>query len=66
MTKGYIIYKSFYYYSEYLKQIDDTLGEMVCDNQWYEDKREGELLQMNDKMCMIKRKSLNFCQISIE
>jgi hypothetical protein len=66
MVEGYIVYESFYYASEYIKQINDTPGIVVWDDQWDEDKREGELLQMNGKRCMIKSKSLIFCQISIE
>jgi hypothetical protein len=33
MMKGYILYELFYYSSEYNKQIDYTLGEMVWDEQ---------------------------------
>jgi hypothetical protein len=29
MEEGYIVYKSFYYSSEYIKQIDDTQGKVV-------------------------------------
>jgi hypothetical protein len=41
-------------------------GQVVWDDQWDEDKREGELLQMNGKRCLIKSKSLIFCQICTE
>ena len=42
--KGYIVYESFYHTSEYIKQIDETPGEVVWDDQQDENKREGELL----------------------
>jgi len=29
MAEGYILYESFYFTSEYIKQIDDTLGRVV-------------------------------------
>jgi hypothetical protein len=64
MVEGYIVYESFYYASEYIKQIDDTLGGVVWDDHQDEEKREGELLQTNGKRCMIKSKSLIFCQFS--
>jgi hypothetical protein len=64
MVEGYIVYESFYYASEYIKQIDDTPGGVVWDDHWDEDKREGELLQTNGKRHMIKSKSLIFCQFS--
>jgi hypothetical protein len=56
MTKGYILYESFYYASEYIKQIDNTPGAVIWDDERYEDKREGELLQMNGKMHLINSK----------
>ena len=49
MAKGYIVYESFYYASEYIKQIDNTPGGVVWDDQWDEEKREGELLHTNRK-----------------
>jgi hypothetical protein len=55
MVDGYIVYDSFYYASEYIKQIDDTPGAVVWDDQQDEDKREWEL-QMNEKRHMIKSK----------
>jgi hypothetical protein len=64
MAEGYIVYKSFYYASEYIKQIDDTTGVVIWDDQLYEDKREGELLQPNGKMRLIKSKSVIFFQFS--
>jgi hypothetical protein len=64
MVEGYIVYKSFYYASEYIKKIDDTEGAFVWDDDQDEEKREGELLQMNRKMCLIKRRSIIFCQFS--
>ena len=63
MAEGYIVYKSFYYASEYIKKIHETLGEMVWEDQLDEDKREGNLLQTNRERCMIKSKPLIFCQI---
>ena len=63
MAEGYIVYESFYFSSEYIKNIDDSLGEMVWEDQLGEEKREGEPLQMNVKMCMIKSNPLIFCQI---
>jgi hypothetical protein len=39
----------FYYANEYIKQIDDTPKVVVWDDQHDEDKREGELPQMNKK-----------------
>ena len=56
MAEGYISYESFYYVSEYIKQIDNTLGAIIWDYERDEDKREGEILQMNGKMCLIKSK----------
>jgi hypothetical protein len=63
MAEGYIVYESLYYVSEYIKEIDDTPGVVVWDDQPDEDKREGELLQTNRKGHLIKSKSLVFCQI---
>ena len=63
MAKWYIVYESFYYASEYIKQIVDTKGEVVWEEELDEDKREGELLQMNGKRHMIKSKPFIFCQI---
>ena len=65
MVEGFIAYDSFYYTSEHIKQFDDTPGGVVWDDQQEKDKREGELLQMNTKMCMIKSNSLIFCHFSI-
>ena len=53
MAKGYISYESFYYASEYIKQIDNTPGAVIWDDERYEDKREGELLQTNGKRHLI-------------
>jgi len=66
MANRYIAYESLYYVSEYIKQINETSGGVVWDDQWDEDKKEGELLQMNKKRCMIKSNSLIFHQFSIE
>ena len=45
MVEGYIIYDSFYYASECIKKIDDTLGAVVWNDQHDEDKREWELFK---------------------
>ena len=42
MVEGYIVYKLFYYASEYIRKIDDTLGELVWEEELDEDKREEE------------------------
>jgi hypothetical protein len=39
MAEGYIVYGPFYFASEYIKQIDDTLNGVVWDEQW-DDKEE--------------------------
>ena len=44
MAGGYISYESFYYDSEYIKQIDNRPGVVIWDDERDEDKREGELL----------------------
>ena len=49
MLERYIVYESFYYASEYIKQIYDTLGEVVWEDQLVEEKREGRILQTNGK-----------------
>jgi len=49
MVEGYIQYEFLYYYIEYNKKIDDTIGGVVWDINWYEDKREGKLLQTMKK-----------------
>ena len=49
MVEGYIVYESFYYFNEYMKQIHDTLEAVVWEEELDEDKREGEFLQMNGK-----------------
>jgi hypothetical protein len=65
MVEGYIVYESFYYASEYIKKIDDTKGTVVWDDHQYDEKREGELLQTNEKRHLIKSKLIIFCQFSI-
>ena len=40
MEEGYISYDSFYYASDYIKQIDNTLGAVIRDDERDEDKRE--------------------------
>jgi hypothetical protein len=56
MAKGYIPYESFYYASEYIKQIDNTPGVVIWENERDEDKREGELPQMSGKRRLINSK----------
>ena len=63
MAEGYISYESFYYSSVYINKIDNTPGVVIWDDERDEDKREGELLQMNRKMCLIKSKRLIIFQI---
>ena len=63
VEEGYIVYKSFYYASVYIKQIDDTPRALVWEDQLDEDKREDEVLQTNRKRYMIKSNPLIFCQI---
>ena len=58
MAEGYISYESFYYSSEYIMQIDNRLGVVIWDDERDEEKREGELLQMNGKRHLIKSKRL--------
>jgi len=55
-VEGYISYVSFYYASGYIKQIENTPGVVIWDEERDEDKRERELLQMNGKGCLIKSK----------
>ena len=62
-AEGYISYESFYYASEYIKQIDNRPGAVIWDNERDEEKREGELLQTNGKRHLIKSKRLIIFQI---
>ena len=59
MAKGYIVYESLYYASEYIKQTDHILGGVIWNDECDEDKREGEVLEMNEKRHMIKSKLLH-------
>ena len=63
MVEGYVVYESFYYANEYIKQIDDTLGEVVWEEELDEEKREWEILQTNGKRCMVKSNPHIVCQI---
>ena len=63
MEEGYISYESFYYASEYIKQIDNKPGAVIWDDQMDEDKREGELLQTSGKKLLKKSKRLIIFQI---
>ena len=44
MEDGYIVYESFYYANEYIKQIDHKISVVIWDDECDEDKREGEVL----------------------
>ena len=67
MEKSYISYESFYYSSEYIKQVKNTLGAVIWFDKRGEDKREGEILEMNGKRHMIKRKCrIIICQITTQ
>ena len=63
VVKTYTIYESSYYASDYIKKIDDTPRAVVWEEELDEDKRKGELLQTNQRRCMIKSKPIIFCQI---
>ena len=63
MAEGYILYESLYYASEYIKKIDNRPGAVIWDDEMDEGKREGELLQMSGKKCLIKSKRLIIFQI---
>jgi hypothetical protein len=54
MVEGYIVYESYYYANDYINQIDETLGAVFWDDQWDEDKREGDVLQANGKKVLDK------------
>ena len=60
MAEEYIVYDSFYYSNEYIKKINHTLGIVIWNDEHDEDKREGEVLEANGKICMIKSKSIIF------
>jgi hypothetical protein len=64
MVEGYIVYESSCYTSEYIKQIGNTIGELVWDDHQDEEKRERKILQTNGERCLIKSKSTIFCQFS--
>jgi len=64
--EGYISYESFYYMSEYIKNIDNTSGVLIWDDEWDEEKIEGALLQTNRKRRLIKSKWLIICPIFAE
>ena len=56
MAEGYISYESFYYSSEYIKEIENRPCVVIWDDEIDEDKREGELLQTSGKKRLIKSK----------
>ena len=49
MAEGFLVYESLYYASEYIKKIDFTPREVVLEEELDEEKREGDLVQMNGK-----------------
>lgn len=61
MVEEYILYKSFCYASEYIKQINNAPVAMIWDDKRDEKKREGEIIETNKKKIMIKSK----CRIII-
>ena len=63
MVEGYIVYESFYYASEYIKKIDETSGIVIWEDQLDEDKRERDLIEMNEKRRRIRSNPLIFYQI---
>ena len=63
MTEGYISYEYFYCASEYINYIDNRPGAVIWDDERDGEKREGDLLQMNGKKCLIKSKKLIIFQI---
>ena len=40
MGEGYISYESFYYASEYIKQIENTPGVVIWDDEWMKTKEK--------------------------
>ena len=56
MTKGYIVYKFFYYAIQYIKKLNHTQGVVIWNDECDEDKRDDELLQINGKRSIIKGK----------
>ena len=56
MVEGYISYDTFYYANEYIKQIEKKPSAVIWDDERDEDKREGDLLKMSGKKCLIKSK----------
>ena len=63
MAEGYISYESFYYVSDYIKQINNRPCAVIWDDESDEDKREGEFLLMSGKKFLIKSKRLVIFQI---
>jgi len=60
MVEGYVIYESFYYVGEYIKQTNDVLGRVVWDNHSDEDNKWRWDTQNQKKRCTIKCKPLIF------
>ena len=63
LAEGYTSYETFYYASEYIRQIDNRPGVVIWDDERDEYTREGESLQMNGKKHLIKSKKLIIFQI---
>jgi len=67
IVEGYILYESFYYFSEYIKQIDNTPIAVIWDDKRDEDKRQSEILETNGKRHLIKYKCrFIICQITTQ
>ena len=66
MADGYISYEYLYYASDYIKQIDNRPGVVIWDDERDEDKRQGEMLQMNGKKHLIKSERIIIFQIYTE
>ncbi len=67
LEKGKLSYEYLYYASEYIKQINNTSGAEIWDDERDEDKREGEIHEMNGNRNMIKSKCmLIICQINTQ
>ena len=63
MVEEYISYESFYYASEYIKQINNRPGAVIWNDEMDEDKREGEFLQTSGKKHLIKCQRIIIFQI---
>ena len=50
MAKGYIVFELFYYASEHIKQIDQTPGELIWDDECDETKGKGSYSKLTKKV----------------